>query len=251
MKGSIAIEFRLAVGWGYRRAGVQLPASVLSAGGLDFLHFESDESEGVTTTKLTEAPTVKKRGAELAARIRARDQDAIEEVVHSYLDHVLRAARASGLSPQNAEDVTQATFVTFLEVAPRFEGRSHVRTFLFGILYKKIAEARRGLKRDQQMDPIEDRVERRFKTDGSWQRPPMPIDLRLEDAEIRQAIDDCLEQASTQQRLAFALREVLGFTTEETCKILDVTRTNLGVLLFRARNRLRECLETRSPKEKQ
>jgi len=31
--------------------------------------------------------------------------------------------------------------------------------------------------------------------------------------------------------------------TEEICKILDVTRTNLGVMLFRSRNRLRECLE--------
>ena len=142
--------------------------------------------------------------------------------------------------------MTQATFVTFIEVAPRFEGRSHVRTFLFGILYKKIAEARRKAKREQQTDPIEDVMESRFKADGSWQRAPRVADLQLHDAEIRQAIDGCLERASTQQRLAFALREVLGFTTEEICNILDVSRTNLGVLLYRARNRLRECLEAKS-----
>ena len=34
------------------------------------------------------------------------------------------------------------------------------------------------------------------------------------------------------------------------CKILDVTRTNLGVLLYRARNRLRECLESKGYKGK-
>jgi hypothetical protein len=45
------------------------------------------------------------------------------------------------------------------------------------------------------------------------------------------------------QRLAFLLREVEGLETKETCKILEVTRTNLGVLLYRARNRLRACLE--------
>ena len=35
----------------------------------------------------------------------------------------------------------------------------------------------------------------------------------------------------------------------EICKILDVSRTNLGVLLYRSRNRLRECLETKGFRE--
>ena len=45
--------------------------------------------------------------------------------------------------------------------------------------------------------------------------------------------------------MAFVLREIEELETEEICKILDVTRTNIGVLLHRARNRLRECLETK------
>ncbi len=36
--------------------------------------------------------------------------------------------------------------------------------------------------------------------------------------------------------------EIEGMDTEAICKILEVTRTNLGVLLHRVRNRLRECL---------
>ena len=45
--------------------------------------------------------------------------------------------------------------------------------------------------------------------------------------------------------MGFNLREIEGMDTEEICKILEVTRTNLGVLLDRVRNRLRECLEAR------
>jgi len=183
--------------------------------------------------------------AGFAARIRAGDREAFQAVVHAYMSQLLRAARGAGLKPQRAEDVTQATFVTFIEVAPRFEGRSHVRTFLFGILYKKIAEARRELQRDQQFDTIDDVVEKRFKSDGSWQHPPRPIDLQLHDADIRDVIDGCLEHVSTQKRMAFVLREVQGLATEEICKILEVTRTNLGVLLYRVRNHLRECLEAK------
>ncbi len=74
--------------------------------------------------------------------MRASDQAAIQTVVETYLAQILRAARGAGLDSQQAEDVTQATFTTLIEAAPRFEGRSSVRTWLFGILYKKIAEAR-------------------------------------------------------------------------------------------------------------
>ena len=55
----------------------------------------------------------------------------------------------------------------------------------------------------------------------------------------------CLEDVPERQRVAFTLREVEGFETEEICKILDVSANNLGVLLYRARNRLRECLESK------
>ena len=75
---------------------------------------------------------------ELAERIRAADAAAIQAVVQAYLPQILRAARGAGLDPDRAEDVTQATFATFIEKASQFEGRSHVRTWLFGILYRKI-----------------------------------------------------------------------------------------------------------------
>ena len=58
----------------------------------------------------------------------------------------------------------------------------------------------------------------------------------------------CLDEVPDRQRLAFVLREVEGFETEEICNILQVSANNLGVLLFRARNRLRECLESKGMK---
>ena len=63
--------------------------------------------------------------------------------------------------------------------------------------------------------------------------------------EVRQGIDGCLDRVPTNQRMAFVLREIEGMDTKEICKILEVTRTNLGVLLHRVRNRLRECLEAK------
>ena len=181
----------------------------------------------------------------LPERIRSRDPAALRSVVEAYLGQVLRAARGAGLDLYDAEEVVQATFTTFLETAPRFEGRSSVRTWLFGILYRKISEVRRGLGRARQMDDIDGVMESRFRADGRWVRPPRPADAETWHSEIRGAIDECLGNAPPAQRMAFVLREVEELTTEEICNVLEVTPTNLGVMMYRVRNRLRECLEAR------
>jgi RNA polymerase sigma-70 factor (ECF subfamily) len=185
-------------------------------------------------------------GPEFLALLRARDESALQRLVNAYLPQILRAARGAGLNPQNAEDACQSTFVTFIEKIDDFQGRSHVRTWLFGILYRKISEMRRAAGREASAEDIEEVMESRFKTDGHWQVPPRGTDQAAYDREVREHLDDCLEGLTTDQRVAFTLREVEELDSAEICATLDVSRSNLGVLLFRGRNQLRECLEQRN-----
>lgn len=182
--------------------------------------------------------------SELVCRIRARDPDALEAVVKEYLPQTVRAARGAGLTVQEAEDVAHATFVTFLEKANSFEGRSKVRTWLFGILFRKIMEMRRMLARERHTDDIEEIVDQRFDGNGSWSAPPAG-EAAVYNREVREHTSDCLDAAPPKQRAAFVLRQVEGLSTAEICKILEVSDTNLGVMLYRVRNRLRECLEAK------
>ncbi len=186
---------------------------------------------------------------EFPARLRASDRTAILTVVETYLAQILRAARGAGLDPQQAEDVTPATFTTFLETAPHFEGRSHVRTWLFGILYKKIAEARRARARDRQIEEIDEAFERRFDASGNWSTPSRPIDTDLHYREVETEIFACLDAAPSLQTLAFVLREVKDLSTEDICNVLGITRTNLDVMLHRIRKRVRDCLESKGVRE--
>lgn len=180
-----------------------------------------------------------------AAKIRGGDRDAIELAVKTYLPQVLRAARGAGLDIDRAEDVAQSTFATFVEKAGTFAGRSHVRTWLFGILYRKILEESRDVKRSGQYDDIDEVVEGRFAADGHWVRPPRQVDTFTQQGQIREQLRDCLDAVPFKQRLVFVLREAEGFSSNEICNILDITRTNFGAMLHRCRNRLRECLEAK------
>ena len=185
-------------------------------------------------------------GDDFLARLRRKDETTLQQLMGDYLPQVYRAARGTGLSVQDAEDAAQSTFVIFMEKISEFEGRSHVRTWLFGILYRKISEMRRSVQREEMAEDIDGVMEHRFKTNGFWAKPPKATDQKVFDQDVRDNLDDCLDGVAGEQRLAFVLREVEELDSQEICEAMNVSRSNLGVLLYRGRNKLRECLENRS-----
>jgi len=177
--------------------------------------------------------------------IRVRDPEILQAVVKANLPMLLRAARGAGLSEDRAEDVVQETLLTFLARAEEFDGRARVRTWLYGILLKKISRAFEGVRRAQETEEIDQVVEARFSDTGRWAQPPRGPDAGGDRERVRGWLLECLDGLPDRRRQAFVLREVEGLSTEEVCKVLEVSPNNLGVLLFRARNGLRECLETK------
>jgi RNA polymerase sigma-70 factor (ECF subfamily) len=164
-------------------------------------------------------------------------------MVDAYLPQLLRAGRGMGFSPDEAQDLAQSVFLALMENIGNFEGRSHIRTYLFGIFYNKVSEHLREKRRQRENDPIDEVIESRFDSTGKWRQPPADIEREVFGKQIGGMIEECLEGVPRAQRVAFYLREVEQMETEEICKKLSVSGNNLGVMLFRARNRLRECLE--------
>lgn len=204
-----------------------------------FLVLRRDYSQAVTETpRIIEDPV-------LTARIRARDPDALQGVVRTNLPILLRAARGAGLDPERAEDAVQETLLTFMMRAEDFDGRARVKTWLYGILLKKISRAFEGVRRAQETEEIDEVVESRFSDNGRWAAPPRGPGSGGDRERVRAWLEECLEGLPDRRRMAFVLREVEELATEEVCKVLEVSPNNLGVLLFRARNGLRECLETK------
>ncbi|MBI1895735.1 MAG: sigma-70 family RNA polymerase sigma factor [Acidobacteria bacterium] len=157
----------------------------------------------------------------------------------------MRGAKAMGFHDHRAEDLVQDVFLTFLERVDGFEGRSQLRTWMFGILHNKARERRRTSPGDERTDPIDAEFESRFDARGSWVNPPGDLDRLLLSKEAGAMIQECMEGLTANQREVFVLREVEGLETAEICKIVDVTVTNMGVLMHRARTRMRECLEAK------
>jgi RNA polymerase sigma-70 factor (ECF subfamily) len=177
--------------------------------------------------------------------LRARDPAALRQVVDQHGRRLYRAARGMGFSPGNAEDVTQDVFVTFFETIERFEGRSEVGTWLFGILYRKAQEHRRANAREELSDALDEAFEARFNADGSWRQPPIPADRLVAAGQMAVALRECLAGLPAQYREVFQLRQVDDLSPADVSGMLGCTINHVGVMFHRARVRLRACLEAK------
>ena len=179
-----------------------------------------------------------------------------KEWVDLHGDYLFRWARFRTRDTRIAEDLVQETFLAALQAQDHYQGRSSERTWLVGILKHKImnyfhkASRERPVQYDEQMtegseNPFNDQGNWKSHTTGpkEWTGDPSQI---LEQKEFWDVLTRCLAELPPRLAHAFSLREIDDLDSEEICKILNVSATNLGVMLYRARSRLRRCLEINS-----
>jgi RNA polymerase sigma-70 factor (ECF subfamily) len=178
-----------------------------------------------------------------------------ENWVDQYGDFLYRFTLSRIKDPSLAEDLVQETFLAALKARKNFQGRSTTRTWLIAILKHKIVDHIRKQVREQTSDKLEsmsnatvnDPVDSSFNDEGDWRIRPSKwaIDpMKLYDQkEFLDVLYNCLGELPERQAEAFMMREIDGFSTEEICKVLNISATNSWVMLYRARMWLRRCLE--------
>jgi len=173
------------------------------------------------------------------------------EWVDRYGGYLFRYAMLRLRDRSASEDLVQETFLAALKDRGSFSGGSSEATWLVGILKHKIADYYRHQAREA---PLEDGDLRElsnplpFDRSGHWVSGPAewggnPADLYREKKFLDQFMQ-CLSELSPNHANAFTLREIEGEDTKTICKVLNVSETNLWVILHRARMQLRQCLET-------
>lgn len=172
-----------------------------------------------------------------------------ETWVERHGDALLRYAYTHLRDRSRAADLVQDTFVAALKACDRFDGRSAERTWFIGILRHKIIDQYRRGRREVSVAPedVAEQEQPDFDARGEWRTPPGELEADPENyvltGELARAIRSCVDELPEIFRQAFILREFQQLDTDEVCKILEITSTNLSVRLHRARLRLRRCLE--------
>jgi RNA polymerase sigma-70 factor, ECF subfamily len=188
--------------------------------------------------------------------VRLGDEQVFEDLTRRHYPAMMRIAMAYVRDREVADDVIQDAWVTFLRSLHRFEGRSSLRTWLFGIL-TNLARARR--RRESRFIPFTSLFElgafsrgptvdpRRFGADDLWQSPPsswarLPEDV-FESHETLAEVKAAIEMLPPKLREVLVLRDVVGLSGVEVGDLLAISPSNQRVRLHRARAAVRQKLE--------
>ena len=154
-----------------------------------------------------------------------------------------------------AEDVVQEALLGAMANAKSFSGKSALKTWVFSILRNKIVDQIRQKSRTTNVSSLspeeaslDQAFESLFKSNKHWTAQARPSDWGNPEESLRQQrfweiFDACLKHLPENTARVFMMREFLEFETAEVCAELRLTTSNCNVILHRARNGLRKCLQ--------
>jgi RNA polymerase sigma-70 factor (ECF subfamily) len=189
--------------------------------------------------------------------LKAGDEAAFQSLIQRYHSPMFKLAMTYVGDRGVAEDVVQEAWLTCLRSLDRFEGRSSLKTWLFGILVN-VARARRRKEsrilpfssfwRRDDSDSHRPTVDRsRFGSDGMWSDGPrswdnIPESKVLGDETLKH-VRSAIDALPAKQREVILLRDVAGFEATEVGSLLGISPANERVRLHRARAAVRLKLE--------
>ena len=199
-------------------------------------------------------------GPEVIEALLDRNEEVFARVVRAHHSSMVRVAMAYVASRESAEEVAQEVWTVLVEGLHHFQGKSTLKTWLYGILLNRAKTKGQRESRQVQISSFEseetgrcDLLEGASCTEvrspgrapwvwGNSSRAPSP-----EAWTLQQELDACRAKAIAllpeRQRVVITLRDVEGWSSNEVCEALDLQPTHQRVLLHRARVRVRELVQ--------
>jgi len=172
-----------------------------------------------------------------------------EDWLREHGDYLYGYAMSRVSNAETARDIVQETLIAAWKSRKNFRGDSSARTWLVGIMKHKIIDHVRSEIRNRKLsEEVEsDPTSAWFSADGSWQHAPTAWsdnpEAVSENSQFRKVLYACIGKLPEKQRTIFSMRELAGEDSDTVCNEMDITPTNLHVMMHRARMALRSCLE--------
>ena len=181
--------------------------------------------------------------ADLLKRLLNGEQQAFRELVTTY-QGAMRAVAYAIVGNRHADEIVQDAWLSVVRNLSGFEGRSSLKTWLLTITANaaknRYKQNRREVLLDDLPSPHGTIGDDRFSSDGHWLLAPLawhqdsPEALLTED-ELRECLERTLISLPQLQSSVLVLRERQGLELEEICNLLQLSLSNVRVLVHRAR----------------
>ncbi len=197
-------------------------------------------------TDPSDTPKKADRDFELVRQIQDGRKDLFAELVRRYERQLYNFGMKMCGEPRDAQDVVQDTFLNVFKYLDGFRYETKFKNWLYRVASSTCIKKRRKSKyapeRELSLDEFMPREE------GAVEHEPplwatLPLDQVLNE-ELGRILKGAILELPDHYRVVLVLRDIEGFTTEESAQILNLSAANIKVRLHRARLFLRERLKT-------
>ncbi|MFK5922704.1 MAG: sigma-70 family RNA polymerase sigma factor [Verrucomicrobiota bacterium] len=168
--------------------------------------------------------------------------------IRDYRDYLVNYARQKVSDHGIAEDLAQDTFLSAWSARERFRGDCTERTWLTGVLRNKIIDhyrktSRRPLMMETDLESYaadESRGNEKWLDQHAVAGDRFDPSKNAERYEFIEQLDEGIALLPDLSGKAFHMREIQGLSTEEITRSLNITKSNLWVLIHRAKSGLQQ-----------
>ncbi len=164
------------------------------------------------------------------------DTNSYSVLVDRYKDLVYTLALRMVKNREEAEEVSQDTFIKVYKSLSKFKGDSKFSTWIYKVAYNTCLDRIKKYKKEHLSIPIDEFTERHLKTVETV------LDI-IEKAEKSKAIKQCLELLPSDDAFLLTLFYFEEQSLEEIAEIIGLTANNVKVKLFRSRKKLAKIME--------
>ncbi|WP_291149549.1 RNA polymerase sigma factor [Flavobacterium sp. UBA7680] len=162
--------------------------------------------------------------------------NAFAVLVDRYKDMIFTLALKMVKNREEAEEVSQDTFIKIYNSLSKFKGDSKFSTWIYKIAYNTCLDRLKKSKKEDLNISIDDFSSHLIKT--------MDTALSvLEDKERKQTIQNCLNLLPSEENFLLTLFYFEDQNLEEIGKIMSINTNNVKVKLFRSRQKLAVILK--------
>jgi len=179
---------------------------------------------------------------DLIAQFKEGSMEAMEAIVDRYENRIFNFGLKMCGQFQDAEDITQDTFLNAFRYLGSFREETKLKNWLFTIAATACIRKRRKKKCEPDRELS---LESFMNNNGTFETYDIPdwsddpSDKVLQ-AEMKAVISDSIKTLPHKYKLVFNLRDIEGFNTKETADILGISIESVKTRLHRARLALRK-----------
>jgi RNA polymerase sigma-70 factor, ECF subfamily len=179
--------------------------------------------------------------ADIVKRLKAGDMWAFNAIVNLYSKQVINTCYRFLLDRDDAEDVSQEVFIEVFQSIKSFKGDSKLSTWIYRITVSKSLDELKKRKRKKRISSIGKLLH--IDEVANWIAGGAMPDKSLNENESMKEVMKALNILPDNQRVAFTLSKIEGYSNIEIAEIMNTTTIAVESLIYRAKRKISEELK--------